>query len=365
MSNIIKIIAPSVKMIMQEQLFGIDCETIATGLNEPLAIQIDEEHNALYVLTNYKLTRINLNNNENNVEVVYQHNIRFGENNMNINDDNDEYYSQGESDNEEEMPRVSDPFEDSEPSTDDDEEKVTNRRNWRRYGWRIYQLDNPCSILFLSEQNQLIVLNEGVITFLKIQIENNRPFVSSPSKNIFCYDFDIFNENGKKQSIQPWSITSTLIDKYFIFSLLDNGQLYSLDMRNDENIIIEKYLNTEIHNCPYLIFHSQSNKIFVYNSNQIFSISVDDRTIIKIDLPFIEKDKTISTITIDKNGLIYIISDSKLFQCNYHQLQIQLIQCLGIIQVNMDYPQMIITKTDNQFYFSDIGTNSVYRWKKQ
>ncbi len=53
---------------------------------------------------------------------------------------NDDYYSQGES---------------------DDEEKVTNTRNLHRYGWKIYQLDNPCSILFLKENSH----NEGFITF--------------------------------------------------------------------------------------------------------------------------------------------------------------------------------------------------------
>ena len=128
----------------------IHCEVIATDLIEPTALQLDEEHHAIYVLTSHKLTRIDLNNNKNNVQIVWQHNRKF----QGINEDNDDQYSQGESDDEE-TPRVSDPYEDSEPSTDDDEETIENRRNWRRHGWRTYQLDNPCSILFLPENNQM------------------------------------------------------------------------------------------------------------------------------------------------------------------------------------------------------------------
>jgi hypothetical protein len=161
----------------------IHCELIARDLIEPTSLQLDEEHNVIYALTNYRLTRVDLNNN-NNVQIVNQHKRNFQGESIN----NDDYYSQGESDDEE-TSRVSDPFEDSEPSTDDDEEKIVNRRNWRRYGWRIYQLDNPCSILFLKENNQLIVLNEGVITVLRIQIENERPFVQGSSKKNFLLSF--------------------------------------------------------------------------------------------------------------------------------------------------------------------------------
>jgi hypothetical protein len=260
----------------------IHCEIIAHNLSETTAIQLDEEHNVIYALTNYQLTHIDLNNSNNNVQVVYQHNRNFKEKTMNEDDD---YYSQGESDDEE-TSRVSDPFEDSEPSTDDDEEKISNRRNWRRYGWRMYQLDNPCSILFLSEDNRLIILNEGVITFLTIQLEDNRPFVQGPSKNIFCYDFDVFNNNDdRRRGIQPWSIARTSTVGVFIFSLLQGSQLYSLDIRN-ENAIIQKFTTTIINNCPYLLFHPQSNIIFIYDSTQILVMSPDDGTTIKVDLPF-------------------------------------------------------------------------------
>jgi hypothetical protein len=329
----------------------IHCELIARDLIEPTALQLDEEHHVLYALTNYQLTRVDLNNN--NVQIVNQHNRKFQGENL-----TDDYYSQGESDDEE-TTRVSDPFEDSEPSTDDDEEKITNRRNWRRYGWRIYRLDNPCSILFLKENNQLIVLNEGVITFLTIQLENERPFVQGSSKNIFCYDFDIFNKDNKRRSVQPWSITSTSTVGFFIFSLLEGSQLYSLDIRN-QNTIIEKFTTTSVNSCPSLIFHSQSNKIFVYDSTQIFALSLDDKTIVKVDLPFIEQGKTISTITIDKMGHIYILSDSIIFKCIF-QSQLHLVESLGKINVSISFPQMIVTSQGNEFYFSDMELGYIYR----
>jgi len=275
----------------------IHCELVARDLIEPTTLQLDEEHDVIYALTNYQLTRIDLNTN--NVQIVNQHNRKFQGENL-----TDDYYSQGESDDEE-MTRVSDPFEDSEPSTDDDEEKITNRRNWRRYGWRIYRLHNSGSILFLKENNQLIVLNEGVITFLKIQIENERPFVQGSSKNIFCYRYDVFNRDDKRKGIQPWSITSTSTVGFFIFSLLGGSQLYSLDIRN-QNTIIEKFTTTSVNSAPYLIFDPQSNKIFVYDSTQILAVSLDDKTVVKLDLSFIEQGKTISSIDIDKMGHIYI-----------------------------------------------------------
>jgi len=335
----------------------IDCELLAKDLDETTALQLDEEHQVLYALTNSQLTRIDLNISNNNVQVVYQHNRTLQGKSMN----DDDYYSQGESD-EEEVDRVSDPFEDSEPSTDDDEEKIENRRNWRRYGWRKYQLDNPCSILFLEEDNRLIVLNEGVITFLTIQIENQRPFVQGSSKNIFCYDFDVFKQDDKRQSVQPWSITSTSTVGFFLFSLLEGSQLYSLDIRN-ENPIIEKWTTTSVNYCPYLLFHPQSNKIFVYDSIQILAISFDDRTTTKLDLPFIEQEKTISSITVDKMGHIYILSDSTILKC-ICQSQLHLIECLGKIDVSMSSPQMIVTSQGNHFYFSDVNTGCVYQSKK-
>jgi hypothetical protein len=335
----------------------IHCEVIANNLIEPTTLQLDETHHVIYALTNYRLTRIDLNSSNNNAQIVCQHNRTLQGKSMN----DDDYYSQGESDDEEST-RVSDPFEDSEPSTDDDEEKITNRRNWRRYGWRIYQLDNPCSILFLKENNQLIVLNEGVITFLTIELENERPFVQGASKNIFCYDFDVFNQGNKRQSVQPWSIASTSIVGFFIFSLLEGSQLYSLDMRN-ENTIIEKYITTSINNCPCLLFHPQSNKIFVYDPTQILAVSLDDKTIAKVDLPFIEEGKTISTMTIDKTGHIYILSDSTIFKC-ICQSQLHLVECLGKIDVSISFPQMIVTSQGNEFYLSDMDAGCVYQSKK-
>ena len=338
----------------------LHCETIANNLNEPITIQLNEENHVLYVLTNYQLTQIDLNNNKNHVEIVHQHNRRFQQNKMD--EEEMDEYSQGESDEEPEMRGVSDPFEDSEPSTDDDEEKITNRRNWRRYGWRNYQLDNPCSILFLSEKNQLVILNEGVITFLTIELVNDRPFVQGPSKNIFCYDFDVFKQGDKIQSVQPWSITRTSTVNYFIFSLLQGSQLYSLDMRN-ENSIIEKFTTTSVNYCPYLVFHPQSNQIFVYDSTQILAMSPVDGTTVKIDIPFIEQGKTISSMTIDKIGHIYILSDSTLFKCNW-QSNLHLVECLGKFDVSMSSPQMTVNNSATEFYFSNMEPPCVYRWKK-
>jgi hypothetical protein len=335
----------------------IPCEVIVRDLNETTALQLDEEHHALYALTNDQLTRIDLNSSSNNAQVVCQHNRTLQ--GKTINDD--DCYSQGESD-EDETTRVSDPFEDSEPSTDDDEEKIENRRNWRRYGWRTYQLDNPCSILFLPEDNQLIVLNEGVITFLTVDLENGRPFVQQSSKNIFCYDFDVFNQAAKKQSVQPWSIAPTSTVGFFVFSLLDNSQLYSLDTRN-ENTLIQKFATTAVIYCPYLLFHPQSNKIFVYDSTQILSVSLDDATSIKVDLPFIDQGKTISSMTIDKTGHVYILSDSTLFKCTW-QTELNHVECLGKIDISMSHPQMIVNGSGNQFYLADTETGCIYRWKK-
>lgn len=341
------------------------CELIVNGLTEPTALQLDDEHRIIYALTNYKLTQIDLNKNEDNVKVVCQHNRKFEKMNTdeeNDNDDDDDQYSQGESDDEE-IPRVSDPYEDSEPSTDDDEETIENRRNWRREGWRFYQLDNPCSILFLQENNQLIVLNEGVITFLRIQLENQRPFVQGSSKNIFCYDFNVFNQDDQRKSIQPWSITTTSTVDFFIFSLLQGSQLYSLDMRN-ENPLIEKYVITSINDCPYLVFHSQSKQIFVYNPSQILSISLEDKSINKIDFSFIEEGKSISNITIDKTGHIYILSDSIIYKCILQSTQLHLIQCLGKINLSISYPQMIVSNQRNEIYISDMEAGSIYQLKK-
>ncbi|CAF3316811.1 unnamed protein product [Rotaria socialis] len=340
----------------------IHCEIIANNLIEPTTIQLDEKHHALYVLTN-QLTRIDLNKDKNNAEIVYQYNRKFQQsNNQNQNDDEEEdQYSQGESDDERDIPRVSDPFDDSEPSTDDDDETILNRRNWRRYGWRIYQLDNPCSILFLPENNQLVVLNEGVITFLTIQLEDHRPFVEGPSKNIFCYDFDVFNSDANRKSVQPWSIAPTLKINLFVFSLLDDCQLYLLDMQN-ETTMIRKLTTTSIYNCPYLVFHCQSNNILVYNSTEILAVSLDNQTVVEVNLEFMKEKKLISSITIDKMGYIYILSQSILFKCIW-QSQLHLIACLGKLDVLISSPQIIVTDQGNEFYFSDMETACIYRSK--
>lgn len=334
---------------------SIHCELITSKVSESSSIQLDEERNVLYVLSNYRLTRIDLNNN-NNVETVRQLNRQFQNDDI---DDDEDAYSQGGSDDERDIPRVSNPFDDSEPSTDDDEERIDDRRNWRRYGWRHYRLDNPTSILFLSESNQLIVLNEGVITFFTVELVDNHPFVKGASKNIFCYDYEVFNNDPTVKSIQPWSITSTSIPNFFIFSLLDSSQLYSLDMQH-ETISIEKFATTPITYCPYLIFHPQSNKIFAYYSDQVFAISLDDKSVTKVNLSFIEQEKTVSSIAVDKAGYIYILSNSTIFKCSW-QSELQFIECCGKLDTLIDCPWMIVTSQGNQFYICEVSGNSVYR----
>jgi hypothetical protein len=138
-----------------------------------------------------------------------------------------------------------------------------------RYGWRIYHLDNPCSIFFLSEQNRLILLNEDVIILLTIEPEYDRLLIQGPSKNIFLHDFSVFHQERKTPSLQSWSIAPTSTTNIFIFSLLEGSQLYSLDMRN-ENALIEKVANTTIDQCPYLVFHSPSNQLFVLKFMLLF-----------------------------------------------------------------------------------------------
>jgi len=63
-------------------------------------------------------------------------------------------------------------------------------------------------------------------------------------------------------------------------------------------------------------------------------VSLDDKKIVKVNLPFIEQGKTISTITIDKIAHIYILSDSIIFECAF-QSQLDLVECLGKIDVSM------------------------------
>jgi hypothetical protein len=115
--------------------------------------------------------------------------------------------------------------------------------------------------------------------------------------------------------------------------------------------------------CPYLLFHSQSNKIFVYDSTQISAMSLDDKIIVKVDLPFIEEEKTISSMMIDKMRHIYIVSDSIIFKCIY-QSELHLVECLGKIDLSMSYSQMIVTSQGNEFYFSDMDLGYIYRSTK-
>jgi len=66
-------------------------------------------------------------------------------------------------------------------------------------------------------------------------------------------------------------------------------------------------------------------------------MSLDDTIIVKVNLPFIEHEKVISTMTIDKTGHLYILSDLTIFKCTF-QLQLHLIEYLGKIDVSMNYP---------------------------
>ncbi|CAF1223246.1 unnamed protein product [Rotaria sordida] len=256
------------------------------------------------------------------------------------------------------MPRVSDPFEDSEPSTDDDEETIADRRNWRRYGWRTYTLDNPCSILFLSEENRLVVLNEGVITFMTINMENGRPFAQGPSMNIFCFDYEVFTQH----SIQPWSIAPTSTVGLFVFSLLDSAQLYSLDI-SKESPVIKQMITTPVIYCPNLLFHSQSNTLFVYDSTQMFAVSLADGTVATVDFPKLEKEHTISAIATDKMGFVYILTALTIFKCTWTS-QLYPVERLEKIDVPSTCAHMVVTGAGTDFYLSDMDTGSIYHCKK-
>ncbi|CAF0892935.1 unnamed protein product [Didymodactylos carnosus] len=272
--------------------------------------------------------------------------------------DSDEDYSQGEAEDNG-VPRVLDPFDDSEPSMDDDEETIADRRNWRRNAWRTYKLSNPCSILFLPEENRFIVLNEAVITFLAVDVENGRPFVQGPSKNIFCYDFDVFN----RQSIQPWSIASTSTPGLFVFSLLDSAQLYSLDIRN-ENTIIKQFMTTPVAYCPYLLFHPQSNTLFVHDTTQVLAVSSADGTTVKLALPLVEKESAIAAMAIDKTGHVYILSGLTIFKCTWES-QLHLVERLEKIGMPSTHAQMVVTGTGTEFYLADMDAGCICRWKKE
>ena len=337
----------------------LHCEIVAKTYREPSSLQFDEENNFIYMLTNYRLSLLDLNNNC-RVKLVRQHNRKkFKPNEEEKDDDDDDEYSQGESDED----RVEDPYEDSEPSTGDDEESIADRRNWRREAWRFYRLDNPTTMFFNSNSKELIVLNEGVFTFLKINFENEHPFVDGPSRSIFCYDFELFIENNKpKVGIQPWSITPTSTQGFYLFSLLDGQQLYSLDLTNPKPII-EKFIEIPIKSCSYLHFHPESNRILIYDSKEMFSLSVKDKTLNSIDISFlVGQDPPISTMTIDKQGFIYILSNKNIFKCSF-QSEMKLIECLGEIDRMITSPSMIFHQQTNRFYISDFENNCVYESK--
>ena len=169
-----------------------------------------------------------MNNNKNSVQIVCHHNRKFQEDDAENNDDDDhddnDHYSQGESDDGLDILRVLDLFKDKEPSTDGGKEKILNRQNGRRYGWRVYVSDNLRSLLFFSERNQEVVLNENVMTFLTMKLQNN--LIVHLSKNyqklffavISTYSVKILNKKAFNRShlYQP----QTLIFLYLAYSKL-------------------------------------------------------------------------------------------------------------------------------------------------
>jgi hypothetical protein len=93
-------------------------------------------------------------------------------------------------------------------------------------------------------------------------------------------------------------------------------------------------------------------------------LSPDDKTTIKIPLPFIDEDKSISTMSVDKTGHIYILSDLAIYKCIWQSQLLHLVECLGKIDILLSQPRMIVTNEGNDFYFSDIEVSYLYRWKK-
>ena len=324
----------------------VQCEVVASELNEPISIQVDEERQVLYALTNYSLTRVDLTKSSENVQVVGQHKRE-----ATIDDtESEDCYSQGESD--EEIPRVSDPFEDSEPSTGDDEEQITDRRNWRRYAWRTYPLDNPCSILYLPGENRLVVLNEGVITFMTIDLTEGRPFAQGTSKNVFCHDFKVFDQRG----IQPWSIAPTSTAGLFVFSLLDNAQLYALNTSN-ETPVIQRLLTTPVIGCPNLLFHPQSNTLFVYDSTQIVAVSLLDHTTVNLDFP------PVGAMATDPLGFVYVFSASNLLKCTWTS-KLEVVERFDNLEVPTTCTSLVVAESGSTFYLADVDTGSIHRCKK-
>ena len=335
----------------------IQSEIIVRDLYEPTSIQLDEDHHALYALGNAQLFRFDLTDNDHKPQIVCQHNRKLL--GIQTNSD-DEHYSQGESDDDRDIPRVTDPYDDSEPSTDDDEESSANRRSWRRDAWRPYKFDNPCSILFLPNNHRFIVLNEGVITILSIEMENGRPFVQGASQHIFCYEYDIFQN---KQSIQPWSIAPTAIDGIFVFSLLDSPQLYIIDIRQDK-ATIDHFMSVSITWCPTLLFHSLSNRLLVYDNNQVWAISMLDKSVMQLTLPKPQQENAINSITIDKQGYIYVLSNGTIFKYQW-ETHLQLVESFNDSKnTSSSYLHLIVSNAGDEFYLSNMNSGSIDRWKK-
>ena len=332
-------------------------EVIAHDLYEPTSMQLDEEHHALYVLGNARMIRFDLTDSNRQPQVIGQHNRKLL--GLPTNSD-DESYSQGESDDDRDNPRVTDPNDDSEPSTDDDEESIADRRSWRREAWRLYKFDNPCSILFLPASHRFIVLNEGVISIVAIDMENGRPFVQGPSRNIFCYECDVFQN---KQGIQPWSIAPTAVDGVFIFSLLQSAQLYTLDIRQDK-ATIEDFITVPIAWCPTLLYHPSSQQLLVYDNNQLWAIAMVDKSIARLALPDLEQENAITAIAKDQQDYIYVLSNSTIFKYQW-QAQWQLVERFNDPNsTSSSYLHLIVSGMGDEFYLSNTHTGSIDRWKK-
>ncbi|CAF0935412.1 unnamed protein product, partial [Didymodactylos carnosus] len=325
-----------------------------------------------------------LNEDNKKGQLVHQHNRKLkrkknesykSRKEQKIENENDEdNYSQGSSD-EENGHHVSDPDDDSEPTTNDDEETIADRRNWRRKGYRLYRLDNPTSILIEQRTTtaatneaatELIVLNEGVFTRIKVAMEESVPFVQGMSQNIFCGDFPIFQEKLTRTGVQAWSIAK-LPDSSsdYVFSLLDGPELYLLKTN-----AIELFTKTPIEICPYLIYHSKLNLIFAYESKQILTIT-NEGIVEKSRLfeKYIDDQKIIS-MTFDGEGMIYIlIQYTRLDIDQYSILKFdQKVEFIEKIKSNQSHykiiTHMVVSSDGRTFYFSDYDDGTVFKWSK-
>lgn len=87
-------------------------------------------------------------------------------------------------------------------------------------------------------------------------------------------------------------------------------------------------------------------------------MSFDDKTTVRGHLSFVEQGKTITGVTSDQAGYIYILSHSTIFKCIF-QSQLHLLQSLGNIQMSLNNAQIIVT--NNHFYLSDPDTGRIYQ----